>query len=74
MARVNVVHMEDWAGLYLDGQLEYEGHSIPDFWYLSLLDKLGIETKEEWQETLDVSHLPTRYSDIKTEPGYVDAG
>lgn len=38
VAKVTLVKADDWAGIYVDGSLRYQGHSIPDFVVLESLD------------------------------------
>jgi len=55
----------DWQGLYIDGELKYEGHSIPIF---ILLKELGIEenTREVGNDYLEEHEMP------KTLEGFGD--
>lgn len=46
--KVEVYRVDEWAGLYQDGQLVYEGHSIPDHEYLALLRDYGVITNDEF--------------------------
>jgi hypothetical protein len=38
---ITVVDSEDWTGLYINGTLEYEGHSIPWFEVVEALQRRG---------------------------------
>lgn len=51
LSKVSVITCEagDWTGLYLDGKLFSQGHSIPHFEWLQLLRKLGVETYEFYE-------------------------
>lgn len=54
--KIEFVYLEDWVGLYINGELEYEGHSIDE---MRLLDILGVSY--DWQEEYDdigLTHLP----------------
>lgn len=44
MSRVSLIGVSDgdWYGLYLDGMLQYEGHSIPAFEWLRVFSSVGI--------------------------------
>jgi hypothetical protein len=64
---ITVVHGEDWCGLYINGTLEYEGHSLPWFEVIHALQRIApdfflniIETpgdvSSEYLETQ--GHLP----------------
>lgn len=46
--KVEVYRVDDWAGLYEDGHLVYEGHSIPDREFLALMRDHGIATHDEF--------------------------
>lgn len=72
LIEITVVYSEDWSGLYINGQLEYEGHSI--FWLdLALaLKRHGMNIKivdpiadvdQTWLE--DRGNLPQDIKDIK---------
>jgi len=51
----------DWMGLYVDGKLVSENHSLePD----DVLSLLGIEHSSRWIDMED-SRLPSKLSDIK---------
>lgn len=32
----------DWVELWLDGQLHFDGHSVPDFVWLEMLRRAGV--------------------------------
>lgn len=53
----------DWIGIYIDGKLVDEGHSLPEE---RMLDALSVEyTSEELDmEANDLGRLPKRYEDI----------
>lgn len=40
-----VVRADDWAGVYIDGELYLEGHSISDIEWMNLLDKALTDRK-----------------------------
>lgn len=40
-----VVRADDWAGIYIDGELHFEGHSIPDVVWMDLIDELLVDRK-----------------------------
>lgn len=46
--KVEVYRLDDWAGLYENGVLIYEGHSIRDEDYLAIMRRHGIEVHDEW--------------------------
>ena len=64
---VVIVRADDWMGVYLDGKLTYQGHSISE-WHL--LNMLGIKSTYvqadlEWMETR--GDLPDCLSDVQME-------
>ena len=62
---VVIVHGDDWVGVYVDGKLRYEGHSIrPE----QLLELLGINCRDfecdlDWLE--EEGNLPKDLKDVK---------
>lgn len=65
---INIVRSEDgdWAGLYIDGQLKTEGHSITSS---DVLDALGLKfkvvTMNETEFDYFGSRCPHEYKDVK---------
>src|SRR5438132_12484279 len=45
---VTLVNASDWTGLFVNGALKYEGHSIPEFRMLELLESVGPYKHEEF--------------------------
>lgn len=63
---VFVTNNDDWEGMFVDGKLEYQNHSLH---YEKILRILGIEfsfveVNEEWLS--ERGRLPTDLADIKT--------
>lgn len=54
-ARLTYVSADDWAGIYVDGQLIEEGHSILPWTWLDLLKRAGVQV-------LDASETPEAYA------------
>lgn len=53
MRKIDYVDGGDWCGVFVDGRLRYEGHSVPTHFMFQLLKELGIsvqehEASEEW--------------------------
>lgn len=64
MNKLDIIYIDDWCGLYIDGKLYYEGHSIePETvlnaiddsinfpWtcgYRDDIDELFLNNKDEW--------------------------
>jgi len=42
---VDIVNGDDWNGIYLDEKLYHEGHSIPDFIWRVVLEKVGADPR-----------------------------
>lgn len=40
-----VVKADDWAGVYINGELDFEGHSIPDWVWMGIIDDLLADRK-----------------------------
>jgi len=61
----------DWSGIYIDNQLDYEGHSIPVWVWLDLFNLSGVteavqfEVDGEWLESC--GNFPEFFSDIPKE-------
>lgn len=67
MKKITFVSGDDWKGLYVDGKLVYENHSIPNY---IVLDKLGIDYDEieadlDWLDK--VGCLPEKLSQVKEQ-------
>ena len=66
---VMFVGADDWHGIYIDGLLRYEGHSIPDDEWLSVLKEAGVvvDNKSESDEAYEViqsyGRCPTTVAD-----------
>lgn len=68
MAKVVYVTTDegDWAGVYANGKLVHEGHDIPSFQWLDILQRLGHET-DEWDGTkyaTENGNLPKDLEDL----------
>lgn len=69
---VRLVDADDWKGLYVNGNLKYEGHSIPDFVWVEVLrgDQIFLDEYEGGMDTLmNTGRFPERFSDFKEEYG-----
>lgn len=73
---ITYVSMDDWAGLYINGQLQFEGHSVPAFEWVEAINKvdgpvvaeeLSLDDNKvtEWIESL--GNLPQNLGDIPEE-------
>ncbi|SDQ98358.1 hypothetical protein SAMN05519103_00304 [Rhizobiales bacterium GAS113] len=66
---VTIVDGDDWSGLYIDGKLQTEGHSIPVQNALRSVRELGpftvmcIEADSDW--LYDEGNLPRDLVDVK---------
>ena len=65
--KIVIVNGDDWAGIYIDGKLQYEGHSISPN---DILTVLGIEHKEiecDYDWLAERGSLPENLKQVKTE-------
>lgn len=69
MNTVNMIYADDWQGLYLNGILYSEGHSIKIYEIGHIINKLGgiseffeNEVCVEWM--YDMGYLPKFFTDI----------
>ena len=67
MKSVQLVYGDDWKGLYVNGKLAYEGHSITP---KEILDAIGIESEwvavdPDWLESR--GSLPENLSEVVLE-------
>lgn len=63
---------DDWVGVYLNGALYYEGHSIPDWVWLDLLSECDAETQKlSYEDRLDgrwaeqQTNLPNTFAEVR---------
>lgn len=62
MKKITFVYADDWMGLYIDGELVRENHSLePD----DVLLELGIKYDDFWAEVEDGGRLPKKLKDVK---------
>lgn len=47
---INLVHIDDWVGVYKGGQLAYEGHSVADDELLRIAD---VQYESRWIDNAD---------------------
>jgi hypothetical protein len=69
MARAKFVFVEgdDWVGLYIDGELAYEGHNMSP---AHLAEFLDADFERIWADDswlYEVGHLPKNLEDVKEE-------
>lgn len=72
--KLTIVYGEDWAGLYVDGDLYYEHHSIEPH---HVANALGVQMNvvsvdDTWLNGLAQSNLPPRIEDVVESPNYYD--
>lgn len=70
-SQTSITHVlgDDWAGVYVNGELFCEGHSVSHWDWLALLEKLGfsagqVEADTAWLE--DNGRLPAKLTDVQT--------
>lgn len=63
--KLTFVNCDDWCGLYADGYLQEEGHSLDWPW---VLKRLGIDIESEWamkwMDDEGRGHMPELLSEI----------
>lgn len=67
MKTVTIVNADDWMGLYIDGELVYEGHSIEEE---TLLKYVGVNCDSFWVDDnwiTERGNLPSRLEDVKKD-------
>jgi hypothetical protein len=69
---LKVVGYDDWYGVYVDGVLAYEGHSVDPYHLIEASEGLPFTLSEEGGEALgewlyDQGRLPANYNDIPKE-------
>lgn len=63
--RFTLVRGDDWCGLYVDGILKFEGHSIrPEAIVEEYMGGTVVDADEEWLEKR--GRLPAKLSHVKT--------
>lgn len=73
MGRIKFIFVstDDWEGIYIDGELEYEGHQVPTSVWLSFIDDYrdyAVESywvNEEYMH--DMGNFPDEFEDIPKE-------
>ena len=64
---INIINFDDWIAIYINDNLEFEGHSIKAE---ELLDILKIKYKSKWIELDEIdtdNFLPKKYKDLNLE-------
>jgi len=62
MKKLTLVSSEDWQGLYVDGKLAYENHSVACKDLSYYIDLTMINVDDEWMGRK--GHLPQHLDDI----------
>jgi hypothetical protein len=60
----------DWCGLYVDGSLEYEGHSMPASFLMDILERTILPDTtfvKHYDYHMNDDHLPQREHDLRTD-------
>lgn len=59
--KIDLIYLEDWIGIYVDGKLKAENHTLsPE----EVLDAVGIKYSSEEIENFEYGHLPENFKDI----------
>lgn len=73
---IRYAQASDWAGIYINGDLFYEGHSIPDNIWAEVIEGMGgvtcrqISITEEMEETIStLGGFPEDISNLLTQKG-----
>lgn len=60
MREITLIRSDDWAGLYIDGELYTQDHDIYSRDWLELLEQGGnVHATEEWVDGTALEHLYT---------------
>lgn len=68
-----VCHSEcgDWYGIYINGELNYEGHDIPNHVWMTIIQMnryyLSVEEFEVSDEYMERGSFPDKFEDIPKE-------
>lgn len=54
---------DDWVGLYIDGKLKFQGHSIPRFELMAALG-IGYKERDDWDVEADGYSLPDNLDEV----------
>lgn len=66
---VTVLTDDDWEAVYIDGTLQYEGHSIPAFWWTQIIQQLGIRAEvKEVDFSLNGGAAPSKLRELRERP------
>lgn len=72
MTKITVASADDWIGVYADGELIHEGHSVDLTYFISYIMplagiNLGWEVKNADEDWLveDVGNFPTDLAEVK---------
>lgn len=67
MKNISFVHGEDWVGLYIDGKLMAQGHSLSNVQVLACLGITSnrIDVGQDWLS--EQGYLPTNLEDVRVE-------
>jgi hypothetical protein len=80
IVKVRAIYLDDWMGLYINGKLEHDNHSIDDTHLLSLIaeetiEPASIDFKHFWADgVLDEfdNHCPDNWNDLSIYEGWVE--
>lgn len=69
MAKVTHVSYDDWAGIYIDDELIYQGHGIYTIEWLDVIERLGhegaqVEAEPAWLEAR--GNLPNTLDEVRS--------
>ena len=65
LPKIRIIQLDDWRAVYLDEYLYYQGHSIPDFIWVELIQGLGaaeVFTDQQYDNQEFWDRMPDTYS------------
>ena len=65
--KITLVQGEDWVGLYVDGKLKNQGHSLSPF---EVCDALGVDNETVWadEHLKEHGYCPPKLEDVTPDP------
>lgn len=70
--KITIVQAEDWAGLYKDGEIVFQGHDLQYSDIISAINAPDLQFDEVWVEggwLAKVGHLPETLDEVHKAEG-----
>jgi hypothetical protein len=64
---VTIVNGDDWVGLYVNGKIVVQGHSLTPHEILGAVDIIPKEINPDMEWLDNIGHLPENLSEVKKE-------